>query len=260
MSWHASSVRKKRVTALCLTLALVAVTWPSPALSNLARNAAGAKNMGESGTYVLDSAVQFETDDEGKAWTAELAFQLQMTDRTQLLIEAMPFLREDPDGDASVQGLGDTEVTVSYLLVPDDEENLVPSFVLGAKAKLPTAATDLGTGKLDYSGLAILGKEFEVLDVELELEYATFGSPSGMALDDQFLYSISADYSVSDLLSVFAELAGNSAPAAGESRSDVGTFGVETDFLQTETATSYATFEFDTERTATVRVGLELAW
>ena len=81
-----------------------------------------------------------------------------------------------------------------------------------------------------------------------------------LMFDDQFLYSISADYSVSDLLSVFAELAGNSAPAAGESRSDVGTFGVETDFLQTETATSYATFELETERTATVRVGLELAW
>ncbi|MEZ4647762.1 MAG: transporter [Candidatus Eisenbacteria bacterium] len=247
-------------SAVFAVFVLVTLTNPHAAFGSLARNAAGARNMGESGTYVLDSAVQFEKGDEERAWAAELGLQIQLTDRFQLLVEAVPFLSEDPDGESAVRGLGDTELTASFLVLPDDEETYAPSLVLGAKAKLPTAGSDLGTGKPDYSGLLILGKEFELLDLEAEFEYATFGSPSGVSLDDQFLYSLSADYSVSDLLSVFAEVSGNSAPTADESRSDVGTFGFELDVAQTESATTYVTLEFDTESTATARVGFELAW
>ena len=233
------------------------LVW-SPSHASLARNAAGAKNMGEAGLWALDLAGQFQKEADGRSWTAETGLQFQATSRLQLLIEGLPFKLQEPDAGESVRGLGDTDVTLSWLILKDAPSR--PSLVLGGRVKLPTADKDLGSGAADYSALAVMGKEIGELELSLETEYATFGSVSGEKPKEQVLYTLTAEYSLSDFLAVYAEAFGNSAPAPGESRTDAALFGLELDFLKRPHATPYLSFEVDTEGASSARAGVEWTW
>jgi len=243
--------------------ALIGAAWlalsiPGPAHASLTRNAAGAKNMGEAGAWTVDTAGELERESDGKVWVFETAVQWQAAGRLQLLVEAVVFERQQPDEEESSSGLGDTDLTVSWLAL--EERGALPPVVVAARVKLPTAGEDVGSGKADWSGLLILGKESGELELNLELEYATFGAPPGEQLKDQLLYTLGAEYGLSDFLAVYAELLGNSAPADGESRTDAALAGVEMDVFATDTVAPYVSVELDTEEVATARAGVEWTW
>ena len=236
----------------------------------------------------MENAVQVEKDPDGKTWTIETGIQYtpESLPRLQLLLEPTFWEWEVPKGGPTVSGLGDTDVTVAYVLVPDDGP--WPAVILAGKVKLPTADDrDIGTGKADTSGLLILGKEFGDLDIGLELEFATFGDPPaepvepapageppdpdeiaaetpGAAeeteLKDQFIYTFSAEYGLTEDLSVFAELFGNTKPARDESATNGALIGLEFDVQLTEYASPFVTVEFDTEELFAAKVGVEWAW
>jgi hypothetical protein len=228
------------------------------AQASLTRNAAGAKNMGESGVLTLDTAGELEKEPDGKVWVFETAFQYEATERLQLLLEAVVFENQQPDDEESASGLGDTDVTISWMAV--EERGWFPPVVVGAKVKLPTGGEDVGTGKADWSALLVLGKESGELESYLELEYATFGSPAGEELKDQLIYTLGAEYGVSDFLAVYAEVSGNSAPTDEESRTDAALAGVEMDLFATDAVAPYLSLEIDTEEVGTARAGVEWTW
>jgi len=242
-----------------LVLAGLPLGLPQASLASLTRNAAGPRNMGEAGALTVDTAAELTGEPDGRSWLFEAGIQYQITDRLQLLLEATPFERVDPDDGEAVGGLGDTDVTVSWLAA--ERSGVLPDVVVGAKVKLPTApAGERGTGKTDASALLILARESEELELTLETEYATFGSPSGESLKNQLLYTLTVELSLSDLLAAYVEALGNSAPTDEESRTDAALLGVEIDLPVSERAAPYVSLEVDTEETWTARLGAEWTW
>lgn len=245
--------RLSTIGALCIGLAA-----PGVANASLTRNAAGAKNIGESGRLTIDTAGQIESDQDGKTWIFETGAQYQVSSRLQILVESVLYERFQPDVGESAKGLGDTDATLSWLLSEGNKS--LPSLVLGAKVKIPTAGDEIGTGKADYSALLVLGKESGELELSVEAEYATFGAPPGETLKDQFLYTVTAEYGLTGFMAAYAELFGGSAPTAAESRSDAALVGLELDYQLSKVAAPYVSFEIDTEGVGSARAGVEWTW
>ena len=237
----------------------VAVAASGPSEASLARNAAGAKNIGNPGHLTLDTAGQLESDPDGRNFVIETGLQYQITRRFQLLAEFVPFESQRPNAGSGTSGIGDTDVTLSWLA--GSGGGRLPTVVLGARAKLPTAGNGaIGTGKPDYAALFILGKELGELELSLETEYTTFGQSGGVKLRNQFVYAAISEYALNDFLAVYAELSGRSAPTAIESRSDVARIGVEVDIPVRERIAPYVSFEIDTETVAAIRAGIDWSW
>lgn len=254
MTWTVRARLWMAIGALCIGLAA-----SGPAQASLARKAAGPKNIGKAGGFTVDTAGQVEGDADGKALTLEASAQYQISDRLQLLVEAIPLESQQPNAGRSVRGVGDTDVTLSQLV--GGGSGAWPLIVLGARAKLPTARrNEMGTGKADYSALLILSRELGELELNVESEFASFGQPGGERLRNQFIYTLDAEYSVNDFLSVYAELFGNSAPSAVESRTDAARLGLEMDIPVSEAVAPYLSFEFDTEGVGSARAGIEWTW
>ena len=136
-----------------------------------------------------------------------------------------------------------------------------PAVVLAAKVKIPTADNpEIGTGQADYSASVISGKEFGELDLNLELEYGTFGSPAGQDLKNQFIYTFSLDYGLTENLSFFAEVFGNTSPVEGEDGSSAVLAGVEYDIEINKHVNPFISVEVGTDELITAKVGLEYTW
>ncbi len=239
--------------------ALIGLIANGPAHASLARNAAGAKNIGDAERLTIDTAAQRESDPDGRRWIFETGIQFQVTKRLQFLVEGVPWESQQPDSGENVSGPGDIDVTLSWLMSAANRS--LPSVVVGARVKLPTASQEeIGTGKVDASALLILGKGFGELDLNLETEFATFGQPGDEKRKDQFLYAFSAEYGVNGFLAVYGELYGNSAPSAAESRTDAARLGLEFDFALSKVAAPYLSLEIDTEQGRTARAGVEWTW
>lgn len=245
-----------RAVAVAVVLAALAA---GDACASLARNAAGAKNIGDQGRLVMDTAAQFEVDGDGAQGMLEAGFQFQLTRRFQLLVEGTPLEARRPNEGPPVRGFGDTEVTGSLLLIPASGMRL--SLVVGAKVKVPTASRRaIGTGKADASALLVLGRESGELELSLEAEYATFGQPGGEHLRDQFLFTLTGEYGVNDWVAVYTEVFGNSAPSRLEGGTVASRLGIEFDVPFREWAAPYLGFEADTEALVGARAGVEWTW
>jgi len=228
------------------------------ASASLARNAAGPKNMGEEGVWVVDTAGEVGTEPDGNAWNFETGAQYQIGSRLQILGEAIVFEQLNPDSGESSNGFGDLDLTLSWLA--GFGQGALPAIVPAFKVKLPTSSSDEGTGEVDYSALLILEKEYGELALNVETEYAWIGSPSDEPLKDQFIYTFTVEYGLSNLLAVYAEAFGNSAPTDFESRTDAALLGAEFDILDSDTMTPYLSVEYDTEEVGVARAGVEFVW
>ena len=263
--------------------ALVAVATPTRA--DLARDANTTRIVGEEGNWVMENALQLEKDNDGKTWAVETAVQYAPSDRVQLLLEPTLWERDEPKDGSTESGVGDTDFTIAYLVLPD--EGLWPAVIVAGKVKIPTADNrEIGTGKADYSASLIIGKEFGELDVSLELEYETFGDPPSepvamdpagepldpdeMAVDsataeevelkDQFIYTLSIDYGLTENLGVFVEIFGNSEPTKDEDSSNAVGVGLEYDIELTDYANPFIEVGVDTDDLVSAKVGVEWNW
>lgn len=249
---------RRAVLALIATT-IVATSGVRPAHASLARNAAGAKNIGESGRLVLDTAGEFERDQDGRVGTLEAAVQYQLTNRLQFLLEGTLLEAQRPEAGPRATGLGDTDVTLSWLLAP--ARGGWPSVVAGGKVKLPTATNaEIGTRKADFAALLVLGRESGELELSFEAEYARYGQPGGPRLKDQLMYTLTAEYGLNDFLSVYGELYGITAPTASDTRTDAGRLGVEFDVPIGERVAPYLSLEVSTEGVGVARAGVEWSW
>ena len=236
-----------------------AVFAATPVWADLARDARTTRIVREEGNLVIENALQFERDRDGKAITFETGIQYAPSDRIQLLLEPVLWERQMPEDEPDASGIGDTDFTVAYLAI--GAEGLWPAVVLAAKVKIPTADNrEIGTGQADYSASVISGKEFGELDLNLELEYETFGSSEGEDLKDQFIYTFSLDYGLTENLSFFAEVFGNTSPADGEDGSSAVLAGVEYDIEINKHVNPFISVEVDTDELITAKVGLEYTW
>src|SRR5258707_554163 len=106
--------------------------------------------LGKKGTIGTSAAVQFEHDRDGSTrWLTLNQFEYAITDRAELLIEPFFYEYDKPHGDKDFSGLGDLEITPSYMVV--EEQEYFPALVLSLKVKVPTASNlNIGTRKYDF--------------------------------------------------------------------------------------------------------------
>src|SRR5205814_1715516 len=113
-------------------------------------------------------------------------FEYGVTDRAEILIEPFLYERDKPKGEKRFDGMGDLEITPSYMVVL--EEPSFPAVVLAFKLKVPTGKEpDISTGKYDYYPYVILGKHVEhwIFNANFGVNFIT--SPRHERLKDQFI-------------------------------------------------------------------------
>jgi outer membrane putative beta-barrel porin/alpha-amylase len=101
----------------------------------------------------------------------------------------------------SRSGLGDLDLTGAFTLTHD--EGALPAIDIGGSIKFPTAKSDLGTGKFDYS---IQGNVYHSFTPQLMLfgsvGYQWLTSTSTIALKDGVTASGGANYKLTDAVSI----------------------------------------------------------
>jgi hypothetical protein len=252
---------------LCLSLTVSPALW-----AGLSRDAGKASVIGDEGTWTLESTVQYEKEPEGRVWSIETGVQHtpSFAPSFSVVLETSFQEWEKSDREPGFSGYGDTEVSLYYLLAED--EDMRPAVILGAKAKLATArAPEIGTGKEDYGIILVVGKEFGELDINLELEWETFGQPDPLfdeegeledaeKLEDRLSATLSVDYGLTENLSLFVELVG----AGRETVSEKDEFsiggGLEFDVEITDVIAVFIEMGADTEKLLNAAMGFELNW
>lgn len=100
-----------------------------------------------------------------------------------------------PKGGESSSGVGDVEVTYSYMI--KKESGVWPAILLAQKVKIPTASNrDIGTGKFDYQSYAIIGKTWGAVELNINLGYEFVGKVDTADLKNQVIYDASLDFPV----------------------------------------------------------------
>ena len=238
---------------------IVALTSPFSVRADLVLETETAE-LGKQGEFNISNAIQFEREKDGSRTTFTLTqFEYALTDRAEILIE--PFFQEwdKPKGEKSFHGMGDLEITPSYMIVLDDEKSWVPAMVLAFKLKVPTARNrDIGTGEFDYYPYIIVGKKFGHWILNANFGYNFITSPSGEELKDQWIYDFSVEREITDHWSVYAEIFGNSKPSADEKATFAG--AVATEYKFTKHFSALLSVGYDTDHVLSVRPGFNVSW
>jgi hypothetical protein len=239
-------------TALCIGSALALPLHADTVLET------ETAELGKKGDMFISNSVQFEKDKDGNRTIFTLTqYEVGLTDRAELLIE--PFFQEwsKPKDGKSFRGMGDLEITPSYMIVLDDEKSWVPAVVLAFKVKVPTAKNrEIGTGKFDYYPYVIVGKKFGHWILNANFGYDIIASPAGEKLSNQFIYDLSVEREITNKWSVFAEVFANTKPTAGEK----GTFSgaIATEYKFTKHFNAFVSVGYDTDRLFNVRPGFNI--
>lgn len=211
--------------------------------------------LGKQGEFTISTGVQFERERDGSRTIFTLnQIEYAVTDRAEILIE--PFFQEwdHPKGEKSFHGMGDLEITPSYMVVLDDPKTWYPAVVLAFKLKVPTARNrDIGTGKCDYLPYIILGKTIGDWVFNANFGYNFVTSPGDEPLKNQFIYDFSVERKITEKWSVFAEIFANSSPATGQT----GTFAaaIATEYKFTEHFNAFVSVGYDTDHLVNLRPG-----
>ena len=162
----------------------------------------------KAGALKVESSVEYQTSPEGFEVDVPLAFEYGITDYLELLVEPTVFSNIRPEIGRKVHGVGDLEITLSWLFF--EERPLIPALALAGEVKVPTASdVAIGTGETDYSPFLIASKRFGKWDTHLNFGYAILGEPPGVSLNDIFTYAAAAEYHVTPRWDLVAEVVGN---------------------------------------------------
>ena len=185
--------------------------------------------LGKKGDMLISTGVQFEREKDGSRTTFTLnQYEVGLTDRAELLIEPFFVEWDNPKDGRSFHGMGDLEITPSYMVVVDNEKNWTPAIVLAFKLKVPTARNrEIGTGKYDYYPYVIFGKKFGPWILNANFGYDIITSPPGDSLSNQFIYDFSVEREITDKWSVYAEVFANTKPTVDEKGAFSGAIATE---------------------------------
>lgn len=84
---------------------------------------------------------EFQTSEEGTESAIPLTFLIGLYDRLELSVEPGVYSVINPDVGKSATGIGDTEVTLTGLLL--SEQTYLPAVAVAAEVKIPTARNSL---------------------------------------------------------------------------------------------------------------------
>jgi hypothetical protein len=157
--------------------------------------------------------IQFEfeyaTSDDGRDIAAPIVLEYGITNRLKLVIEPDVYASVKPKSGAAVNGFGDTEAKLVYLI--SEESGAAPALAIAGEVKIPTGKRpDLSSGKVDYRIFAIVSKRAGRFDLHANLGYTIVGSPVGEKLPNVIDYSVAAEYAINPKFSLVSEILGSS--------------------------------------------------
>jgi outer membrane putative beta-barrel porin/alpha-amylase len=212
-----STIRSASLWLTLLTLAAPAV--PARAGAPLETETA---RFPPRGVFEAEAALEVQQSSDGRESALPLAFEYGLTDRLTLMAEPVPFTRIHPKSAPGATGIGDLEVTLSSLLLPESHRR--PAFALAGEVKVPTAESMLiGSDQYDYAGYLIASKRLGKLDAHANLGYTVVGHPTGVAVENTFNYALAGEFSLAPRWTLVGEFLGNTAAVSGEGASNEAT-------------------------------------
>jgi hypothetical protein len=206
----------RRVGAgLCLSLAvLLAFSTPTSAKILKTRQASQSQAL----EITVGSGVEYETDSEQTELGFPFLFEWRPLSRLQLSLEPQYTTIQSKIGE-SAKGLGDFETSLTWDFVT--ERRYRPLFSAIALIKWPTAKSDIGTTKMDYTLGGIVSKDFGNCDLEFNVGYTWVGSPPEEQLKNSLELSLASEWQMTPRLALEAEIA----TATGGVRGQGGSLG-----------------------------------
>lgn len=160
------------------------------------------------GWIKLGGAFELQTSDQGKEYAAPLLLEFGLFDRLELAAEPVFYTSIKPNTGLSATGIGDLELTLSYLLFK--EKKTMPAISIAGEVKIPTAKNSLiGTGKTDYAFYLIGSKKLGDFDLHANINYTIVGKPDGVQLQNTFFFASALTYKIKKKILLFGEVYGN---------------------------------------------------
>jgi hypothetical protein len=213
-------------------------------------------DLGRKGESNFSQGVQFEKAPDGETAFLLNQYEYGITDRAEILIEPFLYEVDFPADGKMFGGLGDLEITPSYMVILEGRWN--PAVVTSFKIKVPTAQNrDIGTGKFDYYPYFIFGKHIGTLDLNANLGVTFFGQPEeGPHLDNELIYDLALQFPITEQLQVIGEVFGNSAATADENGTFAGSAALEYEI--TKHFNAFVAVGYDTDKLFNIRPGFNI--
>ena len=173
--------------------------------------------MLKAGSFKVENTFEYQTSSEGTEIAVPIALEYGITDNLELLVEPVLYTAIRPKVGRRATGLGDLEMTLSYLFL--HESPTLPALAIAVEVKIPTADDILiGTGKTDYTGYLIASKGFGKFDTHINIGYTIVGQPSGVHLNNIFQFALAEEYHLNEKFNIVGEMLSNtsSSPSGNE--------------------------------------------
>jgi hypothetical protein len=195
---HAGSI------AIMVIATLTGWTLTSSARGDLAIETETARLLPQ-GHFQFSAAAEFQTSSEGQEYALPLALEYGILDRLEVLFEPVPVTSIQPKHASSATGIGDTELTVTYLALR--ERNTIPAIALAGEIKIPTARnSQIGSKEFDYRVYGIVSKRFGDVDLHFNVGYNIVGAPSGVSTKNPIDLAVAAEWLVDKRFDLFGEI------------------------------------------------------
>ena len=206
------NIRRSRTLATAITLMSAAILPTTLKAQILETETARPLRAGQ---LEVGAGYEFQHSREGNETAIPFAFELGITNRLGLLVEPVAYTAIRPKVGSSATGVGDLEITASYLL--RGESGRIPAFALALEEKLPTAKNTLiGTGKADHAAYLIASKRFGQFDTHANVGYTIVGSPAGLSLSNRIMGALASELSLSPSTLLYGEVLASTAAGGGE--------------------------------------------
>jgi hypothetical protein len=170
----------------------------------------------QKGAFEVQTAFEYQTSKEGKERAFPFAFEYGITNRLSIMAEPVFYTAIRPKSGTRATGVGDLEVTLSYLFAR--EKGSRPALAIAGEVKVPTARNILiGTRKADFTTYLIASKRFGKFDTHANVGYTFVGKPAGANLKNFFNFAVAGEYFVKPRFTLVGEVLANtgSSPEAG---------------------------------------------
>ena len=248
-----------------LLIVLTGILWlrPEGARADLSLETETARLLAPK-HFEVSMAYEYQFAHAGQESALPFAVEVGLLPCLELLIEPTPYVGIFPHGGKSAQGMGDVEVTLTFLAF--QEQTILPAIALAGEVKFPTASNpQIGTGAYDYTPYFIMSKRFGDLDVHANVSYTFLGEPSGASVKNTWGLALAGEYTLHRKWDVFAEImyttSGQGSASEGSGASVeiagaelIGTAGVRHHL--TEHLDIFGSVSFDNAHATLIRTGL----
>ena len=216
--------------------------------------------LGVKGDSLVSAALQVERDkDGGLAYFTVNQYEYAITDRSEILIEPFFYEWNKPKNGPGYSGVGDLEISPSYMMMIDNPQSWIPAAVAAFKLKVPTATNrNIGSGEFDYQPYIIFGKNIGPWICNANFGYDFVTSTKTEKLKDQYIFDLSVQRNVTENLGLFAEVFANTSPIKGENGTFAGAVAAE--YKINKYLNIYTSLGYDTGKVITLRSGFNIEW